>query len=122
MRLPELRHTRRLVRTAPLLSAVTVLLLAGGITVTTAAFGVVNVVWLRPLRSYRHSNILIVYDRPHSHGQHGNPGREEMMRQRLLPLLLLGSVALAQKPQLLPPVAAAIPKTLTIHGDTRVDP
>jgi|MudIll2142460700_1097286.scaffolds.fasta_scaffold60959_1 hypothetical protein len=49
MQATDLRRALRLARTSPFLSTVTVLLLAGGITLTTAAFGIVNVVWFRPL-------------------------------------------------------------------------
>jgi putative ABC transport system permease protein len=64
MRLIDARHALRLFRTAPLLSVVTVLLLAGGITVTTAAFGIVNAVWLRPL-PYPDANRLVVVSELH---------------------------------------------------------
>jgi oligopeptidase B len=45
-----------------------------------------------------------------------------MIRLPLILLLLLGTAAFAQQPPVLPPVAKVIPKELTIHGDTRVDP
>lgn len=49
MRAFDLRHAFRLVRSSPWLSTVSVLLLACGIAFATAAFSVVNAVWLRPL-------------------------------------------------------------------------
>jgi putative ABC transport system permease protein len=64
MRRIDLRPALRLVRTAPLLSTVTVILLAGGITFTTAAFSIVNAVWLQPL-PYPAADRLVVVSELH---------------------------------------------------------
>jgi len=75
MRLFDLRHALRLVRTSPYFWTVTVLLLAGGITVTTGAFSVVNAVWFRPL-PYPDSDRLVVVSELHprlGHAQFVSP-------------------------------------------------
>ncbi len=45
----DLRYALRLARRAPFLTVAVTVILAGGISVTTAVFGLVNAVWLRPL-------------------------------------------------------------------------
>lgn len=64
MGLSDLRHALRLGRRAPFLTAVVVLILAGGIAVTTAVFGLVNAVWLRPL-PYPDAGRLVVVNESH---------------------------------------------------------
>jgi putative ABC transport system permease protein len=45
----DLRYALRLARRAPFLTVAILVILAGGISVTTAVFGLVNAAWLRPL-------------------------------------------------------------------------
>ncbi len=58
------RHAWRFVRASPWLSAAVILLIAGGITLTTAAFSVVNAVWLRSL-PYPEADRLVVVSELH---------------------------------------------------------
>ena len=46
---PAVRYAVRLSRRTPFLTVVVILILAGAIAITTAGFGLVNAVWLRPL-------------------------------------------------------------------------
>ncbi len=60
----SLRHALRIAWRAPFLTAVVLLILAGGIAITTAAFGLVNAVWLTPL-PYPDSSRLVVVNQVH---------------------------------------------------------
>ncbi len=64
MGLTGVRYALRLARRTPFLTIVVLLMLAGGIAVTTAVFGLVNAVWLRPL-PYPHAARLVVVNQLH---------------------------------------------------------
>jgi putative ABC transport system permease protein len=60
MHLADLRYASRLGRRTPFLSAVVVVVLAGGIALATCVFGLVNAVWLRPLPYPEPSRLVVV--------------------------------------------------------------
>jgi putative ABC transport system permease protein len=60
----DLRYALRLARRTPFLTVAVIFILAGGIAVTTAVFGLVNAAWLRPL-PYPDPDRLVVVSEVH---------------------------------------------------------